>query len=103
MMILALLGAGLLADCPPGCCEAGELAIARKMDCCETPSMTNRSPVSSEPVLTVRIAPHVLLLAFDALPSELELDAPVPAPSSGTDAPPRNDAPLFLLNVQFLI
>lgn len=103
MMLLALLGAGLLADCPPGCCEAGELSIARKMDCCETPSMTNRSPASSEPVLTVRIAPLVLLLAFDALPSGLELDAPVRALASGTEAPPRTDAPLFLLNAQFLI
>ena len=61
MLMLALLGAGLLTDCPPGCCEAGELSIARKMECCETPTMTERSPASSEPAITVRIVPQVLL------------------------------------------
>lgn len=103
MMILALLGAGLLADCPPGCCEAGELSIARKMECCEMPTMTDRSPASSEAAVTVRITPHAVLLAIDALPSGLALEpAEHPHPGS-TTAPPRADAPLFLLNAQFLI
>lgn len=103
MMILALFGAGLLADCPPGCCEAGELTIARKMECCETPTMSGRSPVSSEPAVAVRIAPHALLLAFDALPAAAEFQQSVRPAFNETTAPPRRDAPLFLLNAQFLI
>jgi hypothetical protein len=103
MLMLALFGAGLLAECPPGCCEAGELSIARKMECCEIPTMTERSPASSEAAITVRIAPQVFLPAFEVLPATSELEPSERPVYHGTAAPPRSDAPLFLLNAQFLI
>lgn len=101
--MLALLGLSLTADCPPGCCEAGDLSIARQMECCEAPAMSQRSPVSAQAALTVRVMPHVLITAADVVATQLQVEPTLRPRSIDATAPLRGDAPLFLLNAQFLI